>query len=386
MHLHRRTVSIVRTLQSHFGTVIPEMNMAPVLSNMVDAMLLPPTLYVATKSLLSFLRIDAFLTNETFASVSRQESKSGSSGRFAPSAGGTYLGVSPMNSKVPRCVMYMAVLILAIRLRWGLDGYARPEYDQELGGNRVNSDTPPQHAWLDALDANSGSADSSVHAPFCPWDTSADMLNMSETDIDRYLDFLDTNYRTTHLPNILRTRERQDIGDFLSFARHEPGNEPRDQIAEWHAVKRARRSHTLAIRQELYATPHPTPVSGQIYLAPGEAIQLNSTDLFGVVHRDMERVLRAAQRVLSLDMDTEARPLWRTSELDDHDILALAVQRVDDMFLRFIHARVPSPDAQSLPDHDSMTSEGASDTELPEQASDSNSDSSTVSTSRIPTP
>lgn len=384
MNLHRHTVLTVRSLQRHYGVVIPEMNMAPVLSRMVDAMLLPPTFYIATKSLLSFLGIDACLINESIASQYARNASPSDVGKFTSSTRGSLNTNTTLNSKIPRCVIFMAVLIVVIRLRWGLDGYARPDRGQGIKENPVFSASPQLYAWLDALEATQGESDVHIHPPFRPWDTSTDLLGMSDSDIDRYLDFIDTNYRPYNIPAILRSQERTSIEDFLAFAPLESPPDPQDPYSELDRVESEQRRYATDIRKALYDAPEPIYPSDGIYLAPGEAVTIGRFDLFGDLHRDFERVLKAAQRILSLDMNTEAKPLEKYSSIvDDHDILLQAVRCIEDLLQRQLYSnytrRNPrGQDEIDNVDHDDVETNDVGDMYAEENEAGSSSDSESI--------
>jgi len=171
MALHERAVYMARVLQLRFGVVIPELNALPVLSRMTADMLLPPTFYVAAKSLLTFLRIDMHVRSET----AWYPAAAGNAHAARRERDGGPLAYS-RNASVPRCIMLMGALLVIIKLRWGLDGLARRESDETLGGHRVVSGAPEQDRWLGALLAAVGlpgaptQAASAPPAPFCPWD------------------------------------------------------------------------------------------------------------------------------------------------------------------------------------------------------------------------
>lgn len=145
------------------------------------------------------------------------------------------------NAAVPRCIMLMSVVIVMIKLRWGLDGISRfvrrlfctncrRENAEPLRGHATDSGSTDLAPWLDALAQTAGlqrgtrevldaPTQSTSYAPFCPWDTQAyvwsacpahtsDLLGLSCDDIDAYLAFVDMNYSPKNVPKSQPYRRR----------------------------------------------------------------------------------------------------------------------------------------------------------------------------------
>lgn len=179
MELHRRVVEISTALQIHFDVEFPEMNATPILSRFVHELMLPSTFYVGAKSLLTMLRIDmhvrsvaAMPPNSAARARVRQQNEDGQ-GREMLTSPYAY----SRNTVIPRCVMLMSVLILLIKLRYGLDGIRRYEAHRKYHPLSLHSGAPEQEAWLDAICELHGlpverqQKDNVTRPAFKPWDT-----------------------------------------------------------------------------------------------------------------------------------------------------------------------------------------------------------------------
>ena len=334
MELHRRVVDISSVLQKQCGVMWPEMNAAPVLSRYVHAFMLPSTLYVMSKALLTMLRIDmhvrgaATLTpNAAARAREAQHDKEWLSASCAFSR----------NTLVPRCVMLMAVLIVAIKLRYGLDGMERQEVSTTVQGRQIYSGAPRQAEWLDTVCALHGTTHST--SSFAPWDTSVDVLTLSEEDMDTYLDFVEDMYLPTHIPASLPLRRRDDVDDLIPCeppARRERG----DWLAYARYMEAQHAERRKQFEAELYAGEPTTECETDI--APGEAYALHTHDPGGTMSRDMHRVLETGMRIVGLD--THPLPTYQPSNTawtrpHDQDVLLDCVMQLEEALVTTLMRR-----------------------------------------------
>lgn len=316
MEIHRRVSEIATRLQLDEGVVWPEVNAAPMLSRLVHTMLLPPTMYVGAKALLSFLRIDMHVRN-----VSAQLPRQSGTGR-EPSI----ISYS-RNAAIPRCVMLMAALLVMLKLRWGLDGIARRD--------PLDAGLPPFRAWLSALRTSVGleNGADAPPAPFCPWDTDADLLGLSDEQVDRYLDFLEQEYTLPHIPASMTHLRRDHIQDLLSF-----GATSDAQPVDAAAIRGAQRDRLEALRTALYAQTETTEEPAA--LDAGEAYPLYAHDPSGAMPRDWVMVLDCAKRVLGLDTGPVATfQSYDMRQSRDQDVLQTAVMQLDEALVATLQRR-----------------------------------------------
>ncbi|WFD29988.1 hypothetical protein MSPP1_001002 [Malassezia sp. CBS 17886] len=219
--LHARVNTIAVHLHRDYGVEFPEVNAAPLLSRLVDAMCLPASFYVATKSVLSYLQIDMHIRNVSVAlppalRARVQSRDSARDGAGSEGGAGERHGIHYVsrNSTVPRCVMLMGALLVVVKMRWGLDGLDRVEATRPFGGRVVESGVPQFQRWLAAASASAGLAPQDADAaefvdacpspPFCPWDADVDLLGLSDAQVDTYLDFLEREYMPKNIPESMR--------------------------------------------------------------------------------------------------------------------------------------------------------------------------------------
>lgn len=154
------------------------MNAAPVLSRYVDNMMLPSTFYVGATSLLEFLQIDMHVHSRSVVppNVTARAKFLEKHSEHAAEAKRPF----SRNSKIPRCVMLMAVLIVVIKLRYGLDGIRR----REILHPAALSGAAPAEVWLDAVcELHGVPSDRSwdvAPTPMAPWDTTRYVLLLTQ--------------------------------------------------------------------------------------------------------------------------------------------------------------------------------------------------------------
>lgn len=328
MELHRRVSDMSLELHQHFRLELPEVNGVPILSRYVRAFMLPPTFYVATKALLTLLRIDMHVRgvavippNAAGRARSREDAEQGKAWLASTLA-------FSRNTHVPRCVMLMAALIVTIKLRYGLDGIERHDAHGTAHGRSATAGAPRQSDWLDALDA--------LHAdaPFEPWDTSRDVLAMPDVDMDTYLAFVEDMYMPKNIPASLPLRRRDDVDDLIPCARDEV---PKHKAVDWGAYVKGVETQDAERRrravQALYAT---RPTYGSSSIAPGEAFAVYAHDPGGAMPRDLLRVIDAGKRIVGLDM--HGLPPYRPSNVawhrpHDQDVLLDCVMQLEEALL-----------------------------------------------------
>ncbi|WFC96047.1 hypothetical protein MBRA1_002703 [Malassezia brasiliensis] len=309
MDIHRRVADIATRLSLDFGVVWPEVNAPPMLARMVHAMLLPAPVYVAAKALLAHLRIDMHVRN-----VSAQLPRQAREGRTRS------IHSYARNAAIPRCVMLMAAVIVVLKLRHGLDGVPRADPLDAL---------PPLGPWLAAVCA---ATDGATDGAFRPWDPDADLLGLSDAQVDMYLDFVEQTYTRPYIPPAMRAARRDGIADLLSCA--PAADAQRVDVA---ALARADEARAEAHRAALYAAPAPAPRAPR---AAGEAYPVYAHDPSGTWPREYTRVLACAQRVLGLDAAPAASFVAHdVRHLRDADVLHVAVLQLDEALVTTLHRR-----------------------------------------------
>ncbi|KAI3617535.1 hypothetical protein CBS9595_003444 [Malassezia furfur] len=329
MDIHRRVADIATRLSLDFGVVWPEVNAPPMLARMVHAMLLPAPVYVAAKALLAHLRIDMHVRN-----VSAQLPRQAREGRTRS------IHSYARNAAIPRCVMLMAAVVVVLKLRYGLDGVPRADPLNAL---------PPLGPWLAAVraathgttddgtpDAPGATPSGAPDAPgaFRPWDPDADLLGLSDAQIDAYLDFVEQTYTRPYIPPAMRAARRDGIADLLSCA--PAADAQRVDVA---ALARADDARAEAHRAALYAAPAAAPAAPAARTA-GEAYPVYAHDPSGTWPREYTRVLACAQRVLGLDTAPAASfQAHDVRHLRDADVLHVAVLQLDEALVTTLHRR-----------------------------------------------
>ncbi|WFD00058.1 hypothetical protein MYAM1_002804 [Malassezia yamatoensis] len=325
MEIHRRCNDIATRLQLDFALDWPEVNAVPLLSRFVHRMFLPPAIYIGAKTLLSFLHIDMHLRN-----VSAQLPNHSQVGGREPSI----LSYS-RNASIPRCVMLMAAIVIAVKLHYGLDG--SPRYDPLQIG------LPPLDSWLSALRVSVGLESNSklahyepANAPFCPWDTSTDLLGLSDHQLDQYLDFYEQEYLMTDFPNSMRHARRDNIHDLASVGGHtsaNPVNIP--------AIEKQHMNWTNNLRTQLYKTGSESIVSpSPDLLESGEAYPIYAHDPAGVLPRELIQVMECANHVLGMETDPiESFQIHDARQARDQDVLQVAVMQFDEAILATLQRR-----------------------------------------------
>lgn len=346
--LHQRVVQVASRLHAHYGVEIPEMNGIPVLSRYVHELLLPPTVYVGAKGLLSLLRIDMHLRSVSTLTpntkVRARLARSGASLEHLHSS----LAFS-RNAAVPRCVMLMAAVVVMLKLRYGLDGEPRTEVpDTAVAG------APPLDAWLDAVCRVHGRpVDDGAPGPavFAPWDTSvyvlagvdlhSDLLGLDDGQVDTYLAFLEQQYMPSNVPASQPLRQRVGMEDLLAFAEAPAWPTAPPPVAAARAVDDAQCVRRRTAAQELYTASEAPAASA----APGEAYAVPMYDPAGAVPRELQRVLDVAARVVGLD--TAPAPAFRGPHLlqrtpRDQTVLSDCVMQLEEALVLTLRRRATS--------------------------------------------
>ncbi|PKI82808.1 hypothetical protein MVES1_003671 [Malassezia vespertilionis] len=320
--LHARIGSIATRLHLHRGLALPEVNAPPILARLVRRMLLPATMYVGAKSLLTFLHIDMHVRNVSV------QLPNGTNYAAEPSA----LNYS-RNATVPRCAMLMGALLVMAKLRWGLDGRARHETQSRLGHGMAFSGTPDVQAWINALCCSVGMPEEALEtlpkAPFRPWDTSADLLSLTDEDMDAYLAFLESQYTPRNVPRNQPHKLRGNLHDLQSFAEAPK----RTAVVDEAQVRSAAWEQNAALYRSLYPVSPHVATDDEVVAAPGDAYPVYSYDPAGTMHRDFCRVVDAANRVLGFDTDPAPQKPHATRRLCDQDLLLDCVMHLDEALI-----------------------------------------------------
>lgn len=333
MELHRRVGEIATRIHLDAGLVLPEVNALPILARMVQRLLLPAPIYVGAKSLLSFLRIDMHVRNVSAKLPRRGRSQGSDTSDTEPEREPSSASYA-RNASVPRCVMLMAAVVVLLKLQWGLDGKERSDAPATLGTAEAYAGTPPFSAWLSAVRQSLGletSADAVPPPPFCPWDTTSDMLAWSDADVDTYMDFLEDAYTLPHVPRAMAHARRDTIPDLLAFGKEAP-RRPFDAAP----LAKEQEARMAYLHQALY----PPAVQEPGGLAPGEAYPVYAHDPSGKLPPSFVHVLDVANRVLGVD--TAPPPQYHLSDTRhrrDQDILLDTVMQLDEALLATLRRR-----------------------------------------------
>lgn len=332
MELHARVCMIAAQLRRHHDVELQEINAAPILSRFVHELMLPPTFYVGVKSLLTLLKVDmhvlghAVIPANPDARVKFLE-KNGTDAIHSAQA-------FSRNLAMPRCVMLMAALIVMVKLRYGLDNIHRKEVPSEVQGRQVMSGAPPQEAlWLDAVCALHGLPSDRVWdaSPpvFAPWDTSVDLLSLSDANMDTYLTFLEQEYLPSNVPASMPFRRRDDVDDLVPMP--VPTQAPLDLVERVQSMQKAFQQRRAELLHAIYQDEDES--AG---LLPGDAYATHTHDPGGAMTRSMERMLAIGMRVVGLD--TQVTPNFESvashpSRPRENDVLKHCVMQLEEALL-----------------------------------------------------
>ncbi|SPO39780.1 uncharacterized protein PSFLO_05261 [Pseudozyma flocculosa] len=240
--LNVHAAKLATLLHVNFGITFEEPSGAVMLWRLVDGMGLPPTIYCAAKRLLSFVGVQLHITPA--AAAAGEESGAAVVGEGPAKRGRPSRRTRSMEQRypVPREFIMMAVVLVLVKMRYGMDGQGRyedvvypavefgaSEDGQQQGDTTTTggeagpslgfvSGLPTLRRWVTALRETSEAKRhdaASTHEVY----RAVEPLDMTPGEVDGYLSFLETNLI---LPNPLalynwrRTAERDDL---LSFGR-----------------------------------------------------------------------------------------------------------------------------------------------------------------------
>ncbi|WFD27104.1 hypothetical protein MNAN1_002100 [Malassezia nana] len=332
VELHKRVIMVASQLRRYHNVDLLEINVAPILSRFVRELMLPPTFYVAVKSLLTFLRIDMHVLGHTVIPPNPQVRA-----KFLERHGTDGLPTAyafSRNLAVPRCVVLMAALIVVIKLRYGLDDIHRKETSTTLQGRQVFSGAPPQEeVWIDALcflhGLPSDRAWEAKPPTFAPWDASVDLLSLNDADIDTYLTFLEQEYLPSNVPSSMPFRHRNDVDDLLPIP--VPSQEPLDLVERVRNMQEVFQQRRAELLCAMYQSEEKEPG-----IQPGEAYATHTHDPGGAMTRSMERMLAIGMRVVGLD--TQVKPTFESvaahpSRPRENDVLKHCVMQLEESLL-----------------------------------------------------
>ncbi len=140
--LHLHTLGVAELLQRTYGVEFGDANVSGQLARMTEAMLLPPTFYVATKRLLDTVARGVTPQLLPLRTKGRQDAEEDGKKASLPGAA--------LVQRLPKEFVLMAALLVTVKMRYGLDGQERSE---GVGVDGAVSCAPELEAWLAALDA-----------------------------------------------------------------------------------------------------------------------------------------------------------------------------------------------------------------------------------------
>ncbi|GAK62980.1 uncharacterized protein PAN0_002c1182 [Moesziomyces antarcticus] len=179
--LHLHTLGVAELLQRTYGVEFGDANVSGQLARMTEAMLLPPTFYVATKRLLDVVARGVTPQLLPSRSKGKQDEEDGKKAGLPGAA---------LVQRLPKEFVLMAALLVTVKMRYGLDGQERCE---GVGVDGALSCAPELDAWLAALDARRDRFRASKEAVPRVDPTELDPLSMSDDQLDAYASFVETN-------------------------------------------------------------------------------------------------------------------------------------------------------------------------------------------------
>ncbi|ETS61068.1 hypothetical protein PaG_05007 [Moesziomyces aphidis] len=180
--LHLHTLGVAELLQRTYGVEFGDANVSGQLARMTEAMLLPPTFYVATKRLLDTVARGVTPQLLPLRTKGRQDAEEDGKKAGLPGAA--------LVQRLPKEFVLMAALLVTVKMRYGLDGQERSE---GVGVDGAVSCAPELEAWLAALDARRDRFRASREAVKRVDPTELDPLSMSEDQLDAYASFVENN-------------------------------------------------------------------------------------------------------------------------------------------------------------------------------------------------
>ncbi|PWN50351.1 hypothetical protein IE53DRAFT_410971 [Violaceomyces palustris] len=223
---HNHTYRVIDVLHRDFGITFPEINGPPMIWRMVESLGLPPTFYVACKSLLTFLGLSLHLhpsavPEELFGDevgddddddgegevVAGQPQGSGDS-RKANQTGGRSTGLV-VAQKLPREMIVVSALIICSKMRWGLDDEVR--YESIKGPISCSPSLSKLLKAWSQLKSELRDHPVSVHETGMGG-RSKTALEMGEKELDQYLDFVEACLPLKNEPLIYHWRKDFKVG------------------------------------------------------------------------------------------------------------------------------------------------------------------------------
>ncbi|KAN0060564.1 hypothetical protein ACQY0O_007214 [Thecaphora frezii] len=333
--LHIHAAQLAELLKSNFGIVFEEMSGNVVLWRLVDGLGLPPTIYCAAKRLASFLGIDVYVSVHAAPDTDEEEGTEGGDTTTSTTAKRNKRtarsgGAAAVEERfpIPREFMLMATVLMVVKMRFGLDWEERcesivhppsaPLSDDpsssttgDVSGGFV-SGVPRLHRWVEAL---TESQRASSHHPDRVYDVyrAPDPLDMDETQLDAYLDFLETNLVQPNAPALYSWRKPAELDDLVSFSKSIFPPPPSPSAAgSGRTIPRIEEEHHRIF--SLAYSSLPPPSHG---VEPGDRYNIYqlTADPAGTLpveaHVTYMRILEAANRVVGIQPPTYAPETWR---------------------------------------------------------------------------
>ncbi|EIN10460.1 hypothetical protein PUNSTDRAFT_112312 [Punctularia strigosozonata HHB-11173 SS5] len=256
-HIHALASRFARLIYARFGVHTPEINAAPLLWRAVRALGGSPTLYACAKRVAKVLELPLTLHHSLAPGLERT-SKHDPGWHHSDNA--------------PPEVTLIAVVIVVLKMVYGLDGRRR----QPVDGEDAACALPKLAEYFEVLDGLEKSDERAYRDETFSAKTPMSVLDLSGEEVDRYLDFC----------------ERTLLGpDDSSWKEGSAGG---------HARTPRPLSATLPIE---YDDELQTP--GRVPLRPGQGYRIQkASDRLGTVPEDYDRVLRRAGQWTGVDGDS----------------------------------------------------------------------------------
>lgn len=333
--LQARTTRLAGDLTNHFGSTVrfPELNAAPLVWRCVQEMGLPPTFYQPALELLTYLGIPLSVVPShsvadpwSLLGMDSVKEEVGAQGQPLPPLP-TRLNVSSTPPVTTRCTIIMAAIVMVLQMTYGLDG--QPRSNDEKMSQDVET-LPALSSYLTAL---AMSALSRAQSPAFVHELSLRPSQLSDDQLDAYLDFAEENLLELDQPN-LRAGKRKDgfVEDIFGGEKRLPAPKiarcvkPFDVDEEERAEQQSDKSSLLDVQGEmreemlrhLYGidkAQQDVSSTSDPSLRPGEAYFIPSLDEFESeeeVHPSMQRILHHAAIVVGLvDEEHHQTGDWR---------------------------------------------------------------------------
>ncbi|KDN47131.1 hypothetical protein K437DRAFT_267908 [Tilletiaria anomala UBC 951] len=298
---------------------LPPLNVAPVLWSCTRRMLLPPSVYVAAKALLifcdflphlsvEFARAAALLDRSNAAAEAKEnvgsngENNMDAAGSAAETRWNAPLVKSTLSKKtwaMPREVLLVAAIVVVLKMRYGLDG--RKRYEHQDG---PSAGMPKLNVWLRAMQEVTAAMEADPSAAYNP---SCDVLDMSEEQLDAFLDHAEDTLVLKNEAVMHRARNANETQSFLKFT-SPASSRTSDPSSTAARELQAREEHLQRAMASLYDSPHSVPASASLSSSLGADGRLKCGQAYRayvmpVPHEDDGQLPEELQLVLEIGAD-----------------------------------------------------------------------------------